>query len=46
MKPEPATEDRSSGLPWPRSWSGVYWLVLAVFVLWVGLLTWLGSAYA
>lgn len=32
-------DDDSTGLPWPKKWGGVYGLVMAVFVLWVGLLT-------
>ncbi|MFY9923499.1 MAG: hypothetical protein ABSF76_09335 [Opitutaceae bacterium] len=34
----PTEDDTSTGLPWPRSWRGVYVLVLAVFAAWVGLL--------
>jgi hypothetical protein len=30
--------DGSTGLPWPRTWGGVYSLVLACFVTWVTLL--------
>ena len=32
------TGDDATGLPWPRSWFGVYALVLACFVAWVALL--------
>jgi hypothetical protein len=32
-------DDDSTGLPWPRSWAGVYGLVLLVFVVWVALLS-------
>jgi len=35
----PATGSAASGLPWPRTWRGVYLLVLGSFALWVGLLT-------
>lgn len=35
-KPEP--EGQGTGLPWPRSWRGVYWFVTGTFILWVGLL--------
>jgi len=31
-------EDEATGLPWPRTWRGVYLLVLGSFVVWVGLL--------
>jgi hypothetical protein len=30
--------DESTGLPWPRTWPGVYLLVMCSFVLWVALL--------
>jgi hypothetical protein len=33
-----ASNDDSTGLPWPRRWPGVYALVIASFVLWVVLL--------
>jgi hypothetical protein len=35
MKPE---SDDSTGLPWPRTWRGVYLLVFGCFVLVVGAL--------
>lgn len=41
-----STDDQSSGLPWPGTWRGVYWLVFTVFALWVGLLTWFTFSYA
>lgn len=28
-------EESDSGLPWPRTWNGVYRLVLACFVVYV-----------
>ncbi len=34
----PPPEDQTTGLPWPRSWRGVYALVMAVFAGWVALL--------
>ncbi len=34
----PPREDEDTGLPWPRSWGGVYALVMLVFIAWVGLL--------
>ena len=30
--------DVATGLPWPRTWPGVYLLVMACFVMWVALL--------
>jgi hypothetical protein len=30
--------DSSTGLPWPRTWSGVYFFVIGCFVMWVALL--------
>jgi hypothetical protein len=30
--------DDATGLPWPRTWRGVYLLVLGCFVMWVVLL--------
>jgi hypothetical protein len=30
--------DGSTGLPWPRTWPGVYMFVLGCFVAWVALL--------
>lgn len=38
--PEPvgASRDQTTGLPWPGTWRGVYVLVIASFVIWVGLL--------
>jgi len=32
-------DDSGTGLPWPRSWRGVYLLVLGCFVAYVVLLT-------
>jgi hypothetical protein len=34
-----AAESADTGLPWPRTWRGVYLLVLGCFIVWVGLLT-------
>jgi hypothetical protein len=39
-------DDQSTGLPGFRSWRSVYWFVLGVFVLWVGLLTMLTRLYS
>lgn len=33
-----ASHDKTTGLPWPKSWKGAYLLVLSTFVLWVALL--------
>jgi hypothetical protein len=30
--------DNSTGLPWPRTWPGVYLFVMSCFVMWVALL--------
>lgn len=43
MKPEnapaPSADDSGdTGLPWPRTWRGVYLFVIGSFVVWVGLL--------
>lgn len=36
-----ADDDAITGLPWMRTWRGVYLFVLGSFILWVGLLMWL-----
>ncbi|HVS54509.1 MAG TPA: hypothetical protein VHD62_19290 [Opitutaceae bacterium] len=41
----PPPDDAATGLPWPRTWRGVYLLAAGVFVLWVALLTWLSHAF-
>ena len=38
--------DEATSLPGIRSWRAVYWIVGGIFVLWVGLLTWLTAAYS
>jgi hypothetical protein len=38
--------DDPTGLPWPRSWAGVYGLVLVVFLAWVGLLAALAGVFS
>jgi len=38
--------DKTTGLPGLRSWRTVYWVVLGIFALWVGLLTLLTELYA
>jgi hypothetical protein len=37
--------DGATGLPWPRTWPGVYALVLICFVAWVVLLVVLERSY-
>ncbi len=43
MKPDapsaPDSHEESTGLPWVRSWRGVYAIVVGSFVLWVVMLT-------
>jgi hypothetical protein len=36
--PAARTTGESTGLPWLRTWRGVYVLVMVCFVIWVGLL--------
>lgn len=38
--------DRSTGLPWPRTWRGVYMFVIGCFVTWVALLVMLERAFS
>jgi hypothetical protein len=33
-----ARETAETGLPWPRTWKGVYLFVVGSFILWVALL--------
>ena len=42
----PDNNDETTGLPGLRSWRTVYWVVLGIFTLWVGLLTLLTELYA
>lgn len=44
--PDSPPDDSATGLPGVRSWRAVYIAVTAIFVLWVGLLTWLTEAYS
>jgi len=48
MKPHDrdSETDEATGLPGVRSWRAVYTIVLGLFVVWVGLLTWLTLSYA
>ena len=41
----PAPSERETGLPGLHSWRSVYTAVLGVFMLWLGLLTWLTVHY-
>jgi hypothetical protein len=36
--PDADVPDESTGLPWPRTWPGVYLFVTGCFVTWVVLL--------
>lgn len=45
--PEPRpVENEDTGLPWPRTWRGLYLLVVSSFALWVALLITLTRAFA
>jgi hypothetical protein len=39
-------DDSATGLPWPRTWRGVYVFVLGVFALWIALLTLLTRSFS
>jgi hypothetical protein len=41
-----ARESETTGLPWPRTWPGVYLVVLASFALWIMLLVALTDIFA
>jgi hypothetical protein len=41
-----ALPDEATGLPWPRTWRGVYLLVLGCFVAWIVLLLALERVFA
>jgi hypothetical protein len=43
--PERSSADEATGLPGLKTWRAVYILVLASFVLWVGLLVALGMIF-
>ena len=38
--------DRSTGLPWPRTWPGVYAFVMGCVVAWVALLVVLERSFS
>jgi hypothetical protein len=42
----PDRESETTGLPGLRRWPAVYAVVLGIFLLWVGLLTWLTEHYS
>ena len=42
----PPPDDEITGLPGLRSWRTVYTVVFGVFLLWIGLLTWLTETYS
>jgi hypothetical protein len=44
--PPQAGSEASTGLPWPRSWPGVYWVVVGSFVLYVLLLVLLTAKFS
>jgi hypothetical protein len=46
MKSAPEPSDETTGLPGLRSWRAVYLAVLGIFVVWVGLLTWLTEKFS
>ena len=45
MKPTAPVEDESPGLPWFRTWRGVYRFVIGCFILYVVLLAVLKWAF-
>lgn len=42
----PGSQDETTGLPWFRTWRGVYVFVLVTFILWVVLLLALTMSYS
>ena len=46
--PAPADEppDGKTGLPWPRTWPGVYAVVVVCFIMWVVLLVMLERSFS
>ncbi len=38
-----ATETETTGMPWPKSWTGAYTVVICSFILWLLLLVYLGE---
>ncbi|MSU70008.1 MAG: hypothetical protein EXS39_04380 [Opitutaceae bacterium] len=39
LAPAASDHDELTGLPWLRTWRGVYLAVFGIFLLWIGLLT-------
>jgi len=39
-------DEQPTGLPWFRTWRGVYWFVIGSFVVIVGLLAWFTQAFS
>jgi len=46
VAPSQGDPDESTGLPWFRTWRGVYWFVIGCFVLYVGLLAIFSRAFS
>ena len=44
--PDPASDDKSPGVPGFRTWRGVYAFVLGVFALWIALLALLTEKFS
>ena len=44
--PEDQPRDEATGLPWPRTWPGVYGVVMICFVAWVVLLVVLERSFS
>ena len=45
LDPAEEPQEGATGLPWPRTWPGVYAVVLICFVAWVVLLVVLERSY-
>ena len=45
-RPWDEPQDEATGLPWPRTWPGVYAVVLICFVAWVVLLVVLERSFS
>jgi hypothetical protein len=46
IHPNPQGENQETGLPWLRTWRGIYLLVLGSFLLWVALLYTLSVSFS
>lgn len=40
-----ANEEKTTGLPWPKTWNGAYALVIVHFFFWIALLLVLKELY-